>query len=103
MIVQRLKLLLFTLAYRKSTWFFVFIFFIFMLYGQAIKKKNQEIHDINNRICSLQKEKQSLLKEQKDLIVRINSQSDPAWIERVLMKELGVVPEGKTKVCFTKE
>jgi len=81
----------------------ILILFIFLLYGQAIKKKNQQIFDIKERICLLQSEKQKLQQEQNDLISRINSQSDPAWIERVLMKELGVVPEGKTKVCFTKE
>jgi hypothetical protein len=103
MILLKTKILLFKLAIKKSTWFFVFIGCIFLLYGHAIKNKNKQITDIKARIDTMRIEKHSLLKEQENLVLKINSQSDPAWIERVLMQQLGVVPKGKTKVCFTKE
>jgi hypothetical protein len=35
------------------------------------------------------------------LIAQSKSQSDPKWIELVLIRELGLVPEGHKKVLFT--
>jgi hypothetical protein len=40
------------------------------------------------------------MKIQEKLLLTINSQSDPAWIELVLFRELGLVPEGAAKVWF---
>lgn len=40
------------------------------------------------------------LQNKEDLQLRIASQNDPAWIEMVLIRELGVVPEGFLKVHF---
>ena len=50
----------------------------------------------------LLKKKKLALEKQKGLLRQINSQNDPAWIELMLMKEMGLVPEGQTKVFFTK-
>ncbi len=38
--------------------------------------------------------------QHRELLEEIASQEDPAWIERVLIRRLGVVPEGQTKVVF---
>jgi len=35
-----------------------------------------------------------------DLLVQIESQSDPAWIEMLIKKKLGMVADGQTKVYF---
>lgn len=37
---------------------------------------------------------------QEELQLQLQSQSDPAWIEVTLMRWLGLVPEGQTKVYF---
>ena len=84
----------------RSWWLFFFLLIGLLGYGESIKKKNGEIKEIKNRISQLEKEKEAVLDEREDLVLRINSQSDPAWMERVLIKELGVVPEGKVKVHF---
>lgn len=39
--------------------------------------------------------------EMEYLELKIASQEDPAWIEMILMRDLGVVPEGYLKVHFT--
>lgn len=39
----------------------------------------------------------------KQLIAQSRSQSDPQWIELVLIRELGLVPEGHKKVHFTQK
>ncbi|MDE3047241.1 MAG: hypothetical protein KGI83_02705 [Verrucomicrobiota bacterium] len=50
----------------------------------------------------MENEKAQVLQIKEDLQLRIASQNDPAWIEMVLIRELGVVPEGFLKVHFKK-
>jgi hypothetical protein len=49
---------------------------------------------------SLLDKKQFAISKKEDLELRFAAQSDPAWIEMILMKELGVVPENKIKIHF---
>jgi hypothetical protein len=48
----------------------------------------------------MQKEKCAALQNRELLQLQIVSQSDPSWIEMILMRDLGVVPEGWLKVHF---
>jgi len=84
-------------------WVFLFLLVVFVGYTHAIKKKEKQIHEIQSRIESLQAEQNYLAAQKDDLILKLNSQSDPAWIEQVLMKEIGLVPEGQIKIHFTKQ
>ena len=84
-------------------WVFVFLLVVFVGYSHAIKKKDKQIQEIQMRIESLQDEKDYLTAQKEDLNLKLNSQSDPAWIEQVLMKEIGLVPEGQIKVHFSKQ
>jgi len=43
---------------------------------------------------------EELLADREELRAQIQSQSDPAWVEMILMRELGVVPEGWLKIHF---
>jgi hypothetical protein len=49
----------------------------------------------------LEKKKADALNIQKDLQLRVDSQSDPTYIELTLMKGLGLVPEGYKKIYFS--
>lgn len=73
------------------------------MYLQAMKKKRQVVEVLKCQLYALQSEKQLLLEEKEDLQLQIHSQKDPAWIELILMKGLGLVPEGQLKVYFTKD
>jgi hypothetical protein len=68
-----------------------------------MKEKREEIANMDKRWKIMEKEKELALIAKEDLLMRLHSQSDPNWVEMVLMKELGVVPEGKMKVHFTKK
>jgi hypothetical protein len=48
----------------------------------------------------MQKEYLYAVVENDDLSMQIASQTDPAWVELVLLREMGVVPEGYLKVHF---
>ncbi len=51
----------------------------------------------------LNTQKEELLVEHEDLVLQIQSQSDPAWIQLTLMKGLGLVPDGQMKIFFQPE
>ncbi|MBI5346596.1 MAG: hypothetical protein HZB76_05595 [Chlamydiae bacterium] len=83
-----------------SWWVILFLAICYIVFDHNIKAKNSQIAEIKQRIANLQKEKKMAALEKEDLISKINSQSDPEWIETVLIKELGVVPQGQLKVQF---
>lgn len=88
---------------QRSWWVLLFIAVCFGIYSHAIHKKRETIASLKSYLQSLKEEKEALIQDQEELLLNINSQSDPAWIEMTLMKGLGLVPEGKTKVYFEKE
>lgn len=77
------------------------IFFVAIITERALKRVHDEKISLSAHLSHLKKEKGFAMEKNEKLIKQINSQSDPAWIELVLKKELGLVPEGETKVLFT--
>lgn len=63
-------------------------------------EKNIAYQELTRRMNELEMEKAMALSEQEDLKLQIESQSDPAWIQMMLMKGLGMVPDGQIKVYF---
>lgn len=59
-----------------------------------------EIRGLERRFARLEQKKAELLADREELRSQIQSQSDPAWVEMILMRELGVVPEGWLKIHF---
>jgi hypothetical protein len=72
----------------------------FGIYAHAAHKKRKVIVALESHLQQLNSEKQYLLQEREELLLNVQSQSDPAWVELTLMKGLGLVPEGKVKVYF---
>ncbi len=71
-----------------------------MVYEQGLKTSNERLMALSNQLDTLQGEKKKVLKQQVRLSKEVESQDDPDWIELTLMKELGLTPEGHTKVLF---
>jgi hypothetical protein len=67
---------------------------------RALKSIALEKETLDHQLAALMTEKEEAMKIQEKLLLTINSQSDPAWIELVLFRELGLVPEGAAKVWF---
>jgi hypothetical protein len=72
------------------------------VFGQAMKNRGAAISELRFRISEMEKISLLVCQEQEELLQQIESQSDPAWIELVLLREVGVVPEGFLKVHFKK-
>jgi hypothetical protein len=67
-----------------------------------MKEKKSAVQLLTLRLSEMEHAKWQALQKREDLQLRIASQNDPAWIEMILMRDLGVVPEGFLKVHFKK-
>lgn len=94
---------LFRLRLFVSKWWWVMALLgiLYLLYFQSIKEKRHLIAQLEERIKELNGEKASSLERKDELLLQIGSFDDPAYVEMTLMKQVGVVPEGQTKVFFT--
>lgn len=88
--------------YKHWLWVVVFCLGIGFVYSQSMKKKKALLEEYTHLLAELEKTKKQLSIEKEDLQMKIASQTDPAWIEMILMRDLGVVPEGYLKVYFKK-
>ncbi len=75
---------------------------VLVVYAHAQQNRERMISELEFRVSEMEKQKLAALIQQEDLSLTLASQSDPSWIELVLLRELGVVPEGFLKVYFKK-
>lgn len=85
----------------KSWWVILFLFLATFAYEQAALSKQHEKKVLLQELESLEIAKKNAENRQDDLQLQLESMEDSQWIEMVLMKGLGVVPEGSIKVHFT--
>lgn len=84
-----------------SWWVILLSILCYMWFEYESKKQEKTFLDLSNRLMELKYEKIHAQKELERLRKQINSQSDPAWVELTLIKGLGLVPEGHTKIYFS--
>ena len=84
-------------------WFFVFLAGALLFYCYAIREKKRVHAEMTAKLYELEKEKAEALEASADLMLQIQSQSDPAWVEMVLKRNLGMIREGQVKVYFHAE
>lgn len=84
----------------KSWWVAAIAILSLGLYEQGAKELQKEINNFQYE-ASILTEKIKISKQlQEELRLQVMSQSDPAWIELVLIRSLGLVPEGYTKIYY---
>ena len=89
-------------VWKKWWWVGVVSLAAGAFYLHARNEKSAAIEKLSFRLQEMEKEKSLSLLQQEELRLQIASQSDPGWIEMVLMRDLGLVPEGWLKVHFQK-
>jgi hypothetical protein len=87
----------------NSWWVYLFCIFSFFLFNHFSTKKKAEIEELSQKYVNLESQRDLALTTKENLNIQICSQSDPSWIEIVLMKQLGLVPDGYMKIHFKKE
>lgn len=88
--------------WSRSWWVIAFCAASGMIHFHFMKEKKNAVHLLALRLEEMEHDKWQQLQKREDLHLRIASQNDPAWIEMILMRDLGVVPEGFLKVHFKK-
>lgn len=87
----------------KGGFLFVVLSVFFLVYLDGMQKKKLGEKALKKTFLELSQQRQALLEEQEELRLQIESQNDMEWKKMTLMKEMGVVPEGKIKVYFEKQ
>lgn len=85
---------------KSSWWAALFIFASCGFYSLASHKRQTALIALKSQVETLKTEKLQAKKTHEDLKLRFQSQSDPEWIQMLLMKTLGMVPEGQIKIVF---
>lgn len=85
---------------RAWWWTALFCGSVALLYGQAMARRSALLQDVTLRLNEIEREMVLALEEKETLALSLASQSDPAWMELVLLRQMGVVPEGFLKVHF---
>ncbi len=88
-------------TFIKSWWMILFILGCYLCYEQGLRKRDHDFFKLHLQYVELQNESRQAKALQENLLLQINSQSDPNYVELTLMKGLGLVAEGETKVLFT--
>ena len=89
--------------FLRSWWVILFMLICYMFFEQSLRHRDAEYVKLYQQLIELRETRKIAQEENAKLMMHINSQSDPAWIELTLMKGLGLVPEGQTKVYFKNE
>jgi hypothetical protein len=85
---------------KEWCWVGAILICCYAVHLNAIHHKMQVVSQIQTTVAFLKEQKSRALDLQNELKLRIQSQDDPEWIAMMLMKGLGVVPSGQTKVHF---
>lgn len=85
---------------RRWAFTFCFVVAVFVVLEMSLNQLEKEAGLLEKQLAGLKIELKNVETEKEYLTRQINSQSDPAWIEMVMKKELGLVPEGQVKIYF---
>jgi hypothetical protein len=88
--------------FKEVWWVAVFSGVALLSFGQAMKSRSAAIAELRFRLTEMEKLSLLAAQEREELALQLASHSDPAWIELILLREVGVVPEGFLKVHFKK-
>lgn len=89
--------------FLRCWWTILVILLSYAFYLHGMHKKKQMVGTLKTKVEMLETQLYAAIEKREDLLLRINSQSDPAWTEMLLKKNLGMVPSGQTKVYFQEE
>lgn len=81
-------------------WVILFILLCYMVYERTTKRRADEYAALNLHLTHLHAQRTDALALREKLEREMASKGDPAYIELLLMQELGLVPKGQIKVLF---
>ncbi len=85
----------------RSWWVWLFALICYAVFDYASARQDCQHERMEADLKAQEGRLARLEEEHQELLCKLQSQSDPAYMELVLMQNLGVVPEGQTKVYFS--
>ncbi len=85
---------------KNSWWAILFAGVFSFVYFHGMHEKSLQLKELQGRLKGLEHDKLLAQQAQEELLMEIQSQTDPAWIELRLMEELGMTPQGAVKIYF---
>lgn len=89
--------------FLRSAWVVLFVLGCAVFYERSVVTLDHDYQQLMTQYLLLQEEHDEAMALRSELAAKVNSQSDPAWIELTLMRVLGLAPEGQVKVLFRDE
>ena len=91
-------------AKKKRNWLLViFLCLVTLCLSALVFGKIQQLKDLDLKIAKYNAKKQALEMKKKQLENELSSSNDEAWIEKALIEELGVIPEGAVKLNYVED
>ncbi|NGX40054.1 MAG: hypothetical protein KR126chlam1_01394 [Chlamydiae bacterium] len=84
-------------------WTILLLLFCYGFYLHGMHTKKEMRLDLGGKVLFLESQLFCAIEKRDDLLLQMDSQSDPAWIEMLIKKNLGMVPKGQLKVYFHNE
>lgn len=84
-------------------WTIVVLFVCIGIYERGNAHYQGQITELQSQLAALKEEIAVAIKKREMLARKVNSQSDPWWVELTLLKGLGLVPEGQSKFIFAEK
>lgn len=72
----------------------------FFIFDQSSLHQKQELEALTCKLKKLELQKKRADIQKKEFTLQVASQGDPEYIEMLLMRKLGLIREGQTKVLF---
>jgi hypothetical protein len=85
---------------KESWWVILFISFTFSGFVYAASCQKKTAYEISQKIECILDQKNKAKEEEEFLKQKIYSEQDPEFIKMTLIRVLGVVPKGQSKVVF---
>lgn len=89
--------------FSRFWWTILVLLFCYGFYLHGMHKKKVLYAELKERTLLLEHQLLASIEKRDDLLLQIESQSDPAWVEMLIKKQLGMVPSGQTKIYFEKD
>lgn len=84
----------------KSWWTILFFLVCYFAYDRGVHYRNNEKQKLEIKMQDLETEKLKAIQTKEHLLLQIESQNEATWVELMLMRGLGLVPEGEQKIIF---
>lgn len=86
--------------FLRFWWTMLFLVFCYGFYLHGMEGKRKSFAELEKKADQLHKQLALAHAERQELLLQLQSQADPSWTELLMMKHLGMVPEGQIKVYF---